>query len=228
MSTRATYSFETELTNKPIVFYIHSDNYPEGAAYYFWQMHKHRHYKGGLGEIFCKANANATQFTEGHEWHGDTEYRYYMDKNGQLMVEKFVYEPKKTFVSFFRGHYAEFVNQYSETLEEENKFERLYRLSDDLMIDEYLLHERLQGYHTSYYGYLTLSEVKAVIVKLLTGILDENSSDNWRTEALSKWGYEYQRLLKCHSKHGDVADMSCKADKNISLFYVNPCSKKLN
>lgn len=209
MSTRATYSFDTEMTHKQNVFYIHFDNYPEGAAYYFWVMHNHRHYKGGLGEIFFKANADVTEFTESHEYHGDTEYRYHMDQQGQLTVEKVVYEPKRAFVPFFRGHYAEFINQYSKALStrltEKDKFEPLYRLSDDLMTNTYWQHSRLSGHNTSCYGYLTLSEVKVIMIKLMKEIL-EDCQDNWLPDALTEWSKECQRLLQLQSMNQTALD----------------------
>ncbi len=40
MSTRATYSFESRNIDTPVVFYVHCDNCPEGAANYFWIMYQ--------------------------------------------------------------------------------------------------------------------------------------------------------------------------------------------
>ena len=80
MSTRATYSFEHPYLDKPINFYIHCDNYPEGAAVYFYEMHINKqNVKGFLPETFIKTNLGSVEFSNGHDFHGDTEYQYHID-----------------------------------------------------------------------------------------------------------------------------------------------------
>ena len=87
MSTRATYKIGHQ------TFYIHHDGYQEGAAMYFYNMvaesHRniyagteHEKYNrspsGGYECHFLRANSGA-EFTENHQAHGDTEFRYTLD-----------------------------------------------------------------------------------------------------------------------------------------------------
>ena len=69
MSTRATYKING------IYFYIHYDGYPDGAAVYFHNALLYQHKRGGLAAQFIRAN-DLAEFTESHEVHGDTEFRY--------------------------------------------------------------------------------------------------------------------------------------------------------
>lgn len=77
MSTRATYRFRQ--ADRDITFYIHYDGYPSGAASYFQNMldreGRMQTFNHGLAEVFFRANERA-EFTQGHDAHADTEYRY--------------------------------------------------------------------------------------------------------------------------------------------------------
>ena len=82
-------------------FYIHHDGYPGHAALYFLNMIKanavdirsnpllkHDYLtrpRGGHGAHFLRGN-HLAEFTEGHGAHGDTLYRYTMDRAGHLSV----------------------------------------------------------------------------------------------------------------------------------------------
>ena len=74
---RATYQFKDDRLD--ITFYIHHDGYPTGAARYFKKMRdyedKMKTCNHGLAEVFFRANDNA-EFTQSHEYHGDTDYQY--------------------------------------------------------------------------------------------------------------------------------------------------------
>ena len=124
MSTRATYSFNhsDEFTT---YFYIHSDNYPEGAAAYLLEMYKvSKEYSldgvkrlvvknNDLTSAFLVGNSLSAEFTRHHEAHCDTEYRYYLMDDGMMRAEKIQYQGEDgQFVAFFNGHYTQFINQY--------------------------------------------------------------------------------------------------------------------
>lgn len=79
MSTRGTYLLAaSQLNNHSICFYVHCDNYPEGAAYYFRQMHYFKNSRSHYAGKFFRANSNA-EFTISHDSHWDTEYCYTLD-----------------------------------------------------------------------------------------------------------------------------------------------------
>lgn len=81
MSTRATYEIDGT------TFYIHHDGYQEGAAVYFWNMHKAQGAgKGGHAEAFLRGNENA-ELTGGHDVHGDSEFQYTLRRD-RLEVRK--------------------------------------------------------------------------------------------------------------------------------------------
>jgi hypothetical protein len=117
MSTRATYSFQGDQhgRTRPTTIYIHYDGYPEGAAYYFWQFLHVENKRGGLATQFIRANDTA-ELTDSHECHGDTEYRYSVqrEKDGTLMLtaKKGSWDADTKWTVFFVGEVAEFVNQY--------------------------------------------------------------------------------------------------------------------
>lgn len=85
MSTRATYKIGTRDSHS-VVFYIHHDGYPEGAAEYFLAAATANTLRGGMAERFVRANDNA-EFTTSHQIHGDTEFRYTLDVNHTLYAE---------------------------------------------------------------------------------------------------------------------------------------------
>lgn len=87
MATRATYQIDPEH-----VFYCHWDGYPAGAALRFARMieamtrpatedrplHEIEERRGGFPAAFIRGNLDA-EFTEGHEAHADTEWRYILE-----------------------------------------------------------------------------------------------------------------------------------------------------
>lgn len=107
MATRATYSIEHDYGIE--YFYIHWDNYEEGAAHYFFNMHNAKTKGDCLVTRFIVGNPLAVEFTRNHSQHGDTEYRYDLDKDGNLTVKK---EYDGEWYPKFSGHYAEFINRY--------------------------------------------------------------------------------------------------------------------
>jgi hypothetical protein len=83
MSTRATYEFvyesDGEVESRTFV-YVHYDNYPEGAAAYFYETLANPS-KGNFATQFIRANSGA-EITKSHEYHGDTEYKYIVTGTG--------------------------------------------------------------------------------------------------------------------------------------------------
>jgi len=133
MSTRATYRIST--TNywgvENQCFYIHYDGYPRGAARYFKEFLSNldhlinggRYRKGKAVVAF--GMLAFSEFTEAHENHGDTEYRYniYHDQQkGTFVVNSFKHswgeDSQDIWSEFFKGPLEEFINKH-DTLEGE-------------------------------------------------------------------------------------------------------------
>ena len=81
MSTRATYLFtNNSMAAEDICVYIHHDGYPIGAAEYFRKaLFIAKTDRRPILEAFIAANSRA-EITRSHETHGDTEYRYTIDR----------------------------------------------------------------------------------------------------------------------------------------------------
>jgi hypothetical protein len=78
MSTRATYQIKSGFSTA--TFYIHHDGYLSGAASYFKDTLDLMRISGRpLLPCFLWANERA-ELTDEHEAHGDTEYRYDIEK----------------------------------------------------------------------------------------------------------------------------------------------------
>tara|TARA_R110002073_G_scaffold334639_1_gene524573 strand:- start:584 stop:961 length:378 start_codon:yes stop_codon:yes gene_type:complete len=88
MSTRATYLFtNNSMAAEDICVYIHHDGYPTGAAEYFRKaLFIAKTDRRPILEAFIAANTGA-QITRSHQTHGDTEYRYTIDRK-DVLVEK--------------------------------------------------------------------------------------------------------------------------------------------
>jgi hypothetical protein len=93
MSTRGTYKIYDDYNRLDIYFYIHHDNYPEGAAYYFqkmldyMEMNKEEYVRPTYAEAFFRVN-NEAHFTKSHAAHGDTDYQYNIlktDNKGHIL-----------------------------------------------------------------------------------------------------------------------------------------------
>ncbi len=89
MSTRGTYKIYDFYNELDVYFYVHHDNYPEGAAEYFKNMltmldkvpHGCQYVpRFGYAAAFFRAN-EGVRFTKNHHCHGDTEYQYNIVKN---------------------------------------------------------------------------------------------------------------------------------------------------
>ena len=183
MSTRATYSFEHQYFNKMIIsYYIHHDNYPKGAAIYFWNMHNKRcDAKGSFAEVFIKANIGTVEFSEGHDSHCDTEYQYHVNQEGILTAKELTDFATRTFDVFYEGHYAEFINLHQDYIKEYcPEVEKIYKLS--------------QGIYPSSKKrdtYMTVSEVKSEVIELYTYLLKGYSQ--YRDQH-ARWEEEYKIL----------------------------------
>jgi len=107
MSTRATYQFRNNgWSGVDTTVYIHHDGYPEGAAMYF----KAACDSGRSGvEGFIAGNANA-HITESHEIHGDTEYRYTVNKGQLTAYERINFSDE--WQEFYKGTITDFIAKY--------------------------------------------------------------------------------------------------------------------
>jgi len=194
---KATYSFvKIDQLNRrnAVTFYTYTGGCPNGAACYFWTMNQHivnirknrwhkNTYIGSLADIFIKSNPESVILTESHDKHFDTEYQYEMDVNtGILVAKQVILLPVRGFKRFFKGHYADFMNQFNERLSKAEKYgyETLY-----------LLDESLKGYVNSGISYLTLSAVKKQLLEIQHKVLKGYTQYE---DQLRLWSQEYSRL----------------------------------
>lgn len=118
MATRATYLISSDY-GKTMCFYIHYDGYPQGAARYFQNMLTCINPRSGYAGRFFRANELA-EFTDSHEAHGDTEYRYTLIKHNSSLGEKLklLVKYRESFESeewttIFHGSLEDFIQEYS-------------------------------------------------------------------------------------------------------------------
>ncbi len=125
MGTRATYHLSAgHYDNHRVCFYIHWDGYLKGAAFYFLHMHQLKNDRGGYAGRFIRANELA-EFTPSHDTHGDTEYRYDLDRAGILTAyERVNWDPAQWNI-VYTGLWYDFVNQYLQ-----DSHEKLYLFKD--------------------------------------------------------------------------------------------------
>lgn len=83
MSTRATYKLPT-MNEGYVTVYIHYDGYPAGAAEYFSNMLAAD--RGINAETFIRVNERAELTRE--NYHGDTDYRYEVGRDGYVTIQK--------------------------------------------------------------------------------------------------------------------------------------------
>ncbi len=173
MSTRATYEFKSancSLLDITVCFYIHSDNYPEGAAekLYFMRdttcLDQCQDYAGQ----FFRINKRA-EFTKNRDVHWDTEYHYVFSKNETLSV--FERQINQSWALTYEGDWLVFVNQYQE------QSRKLYRFNTSF------------DFPTTYT--LTLKEARAMIEakKDEARILDENEKTDQAARLRDVIGY---------------------------------------
>lgn len=198
MLTTSRYSFETITKNGKEAYryiYIYGDNHPKAAAYYFWRMHKYPDPDGLLVQKFVKANADVITSVYPEEPEDGNSYGYHIDIDGVLKADKYPLEPPtySPFITFFKGAYGKFINKHPERIKKEDNFEKLYPLSSG--IDAY--------YPNRCYGYLTLSEVEAIVIEQSTMI--KAQSDDEEDHVFKAWVNEYLRFLQLkHGKTGKI------------------------
>jgi len=103
MSTRGAYQFNSGHDHEGFTtVYIHHDNYPKGAARYFYETLINPS-SGNLATQFIRANPNSEIINSHvHDWetmhiHSDTKYQYYIDGNDAGAIVSF-YEVDVTFM----------------------------------------------------------------------------------------------------------------------------------
>ena len=113
MATRATYQFKTGYTTATV--YIHWDGYLQGAAHYFNEaLNAKGDSKRDLFACFVWTNDQATM-TDGHEAHGDTEFRYDVErKNGEYQIKAYkrVNYSSEEFELVFIGSLNDFIAKH--------------------------------------------------------------------------------------------------------------------
>jgi hypothetical protein len=122
MSTRATYLIANR-TGQRVYLYGHYDGYPMGAAERLKQVltYQYTHPRSyGIAETLLRVDENM-QITNDHEGHGDTEYRYNIDRdiNGKIFVEAIErkwmdneIEPNYFWKRIFNGTMEEFIKKF--------------------------------------------------------------------------------------------------------------------
>lgn len=120
MSTRATYQIDSH------TFYIHSDGYPEYASHYFlFAIEQEGGVFRNFAESFIRANKRA-EFTESHEQHGDTEFRYtFNTETSNLEVSAFDWE-SDTWNTIHNGDLHTFINANVEPFANTPRPEKLF------------------------------------------------------------------------------------------------------
>jgi hypothetical protein len=119
MSTRGTYTVKAKFYEHTITkhFYIHHDNYPEGAAHHLREFIMFEG-RGSAIERFLRA-LPYSEFTDNPENHGDTEYHYTIDATTWEIV---AFELKRDWqdgkndkkIVFFSGLLVDFINKYGD------------------------------------------------------------------------------------------------------------------
>lgn len=122
MSTRATYRVEefNECKSHVQYFYIHSDNYPSGAASYFKMLKSCTNFLadrdiGSPRWRFGKAITAFgmipnSEFTRDHHAHFDTDYQYNLNFNNEN--RKWCLQAMKDYQEFFSGSLDSFIEKY--------------------------------------------------------------------------------------------------------------------
>ena len=114
MSTRATYLFtNNSMAAEDICVYIHHDGYPMGAADYFRKaLSMAKSHRRPILEAFIAANKGA-QITRNHEVHGDTEYRYTIDRK-DVRVDKCIgsFTEQEGFQSYWKTIYSGSIEEF--------------------------------------------------------------------------------------------------------------------
>jgi hypothetical protein len=114
MSTRATYQIKSGFSTA--TFYIHHDGYLSGAASYFKDTIDLMRIGGRpLLPCFLWANERA-ELTDGHDAHGDTEYRYDLERKAGIWNVT-AYKRKSydsdVFEVVYDGNLSAFVSQHA-------------------------------------------------------------------------------------------------------------------
>ncbi len=155
-------------------FYICRSGHPETAAKYFFAMHKCANKWAGYAEQFLRANQLA-EFTESHEAHRDTQYRYTLEENGVLTVHQASFHKRKKWGVLFVGMWYDFINEFLVLPFEERLFS--FSVSEFVNIrqvmtmreaikaasessDNYLLRDEIGSYLMEYkkeFGFLDIS-----------------------------------------------------------------------
>lgn len=106
MSTRATYQF------KNACIYIHHDGYLQGAAFYLYNafIAAGRQTLTLTAEDMIRGNEKAS-ITGGHDYHGDTEYRYTITGPHLSVEQEQEREGRYKWVMVWCGDWVEFINE---------------------------------------------------------------------------------------------------------------------
>lgn len=128
MATRATYKFKDNgWTGKDFTIYIHHDGYPEGAAGYFAAASSI--YRAGA-EGFIAANSQA-YLTPDHDSHGDTEYRYTIEKGQLIAHQRQFNDGVESWHQFYDGTITDFIKTYSSDATLQDRYEIYLACADD-------------------------------------------------------------------------------------------------
>jgi len=114
MSTRATYLFtNNSMAAEDICVYIHHDGYPTGAAEYLRKaLFIAKTDRRPILEAFIAANSRA-EITRSHQAHGDTEYRYTIDRKDVRVDERISsFTEQDGFQSYWKTIYSGSIDEF--------------------------------------------------------------------------------------------------------------------
>jgi len=114
MSTRGTYEFQHQDGSSKF-FYVHHDNYPEGAAEKIWKMFENMYRTELFPEPAFLLMNDRAGLTESHDSHSDTDYRYTFKPDMTLIAESCSYrgdEGAKQWKTFYEGAPKGFMDAY--------------------------------------------------------------------------------------------------------------------
>lgn len=151
MSTRGTYQFSDSSDRwiPKTTVYVHYDNYPKGAASYFYDMLTNPS-KGDAATQFIRSNRHA-EITKSHDAHGDTEYRYDLNGTGPTAELK-AYARTGDWDSpdwslFFYGTVAGFIDRYTEMIEDYSPFREVHLQYCSAWINEETARQKINREH---------------------------------------------------------------------------------
>ncbi|MCD6047035.1 MAG: hypothetical protein K0S08_682 [Gammaproteobacteria bacterium] len=168
--------FEHFFLSRPIAFYLNV-NHREDIAQCLMKMHEYSGLsRDRLAERFFKSNLGLVSFSDNHQGYSELSYIIKVSENGMVEVKEQMRNAsgEKKVSVFFTGHYAEFVNTYTNGS------------SFHLLSKEALQH--------SNGPYILLKEIDSRIKS--TTMLWVHTGNEYYRNLMTLWIAEYHRIVK--------------------------------